>query len=98
MKGNIERGLTTMTIIETIRKIFGKKHVESISEILDKMDNTATVQTFGNRSYARLWAIADIDNSFKVVRDGFTTKAEAKAYCETVSINWYLYPYEIEIK
>ena len=86
-----------MTIIEGIRKLFGKKHNESITETLTKMDNTETVQTIGGKKYARLWAVADSDNGFKVVRDGFTTKAQAKAYCDTVEFNWYLFPYDKEI-
>lgn len=86
-----------MKLTEIIRKLFGKKNPETVTDILNRMDSREHIETIGNRTFARLWLVKDIDNNFKTVKDGFKTKADAKAYCETVSFNWYLMPYEIEI-
>lgn len=86
-----------MTILEALKKLFGKRK-KSVTEILADMDKRQSFSVVGGRTWARLWLIADANNGYKTVKDGFKTKEEAKAFAITAKIeNPYFIPYEVEI-
>lgn len=87
-----------MKLFADLKKLFkGKKNL-SVADIMESMDKQAHYTFVNGKYYARLWAVADIDKGFARVADGFTCKADAKAFCLSCSFNWYLFPYETEAK
>ena len=86
-----------MTLKGIIAKLFHSKRNLTVADLLTMADSTVSKRTIAGRTFVTLWMVSDIDNGFKTVKDGFKTKSEAKAFCETVSFNWYLTPYEIEM-
>ena len=86
-----------MTLRNIIKKLFGKRE-KSIAEILSDMDKRQSFSVVGGRTWARLWLVADTNNGYKTIKDGFKTKEEAKAFAITAKVeNPYFIPYEVEI-
>ena len=86
-----------MTIMKAIKKLFGKRE-KTIGEILTQMDKRQSFSVVGNRTWARLWLVADANNGYKTIKDGFKTKEEAKTFATVAKIeNPYFIPYEVEI-
>ena len=87
-----------MKLTATIKRLFKKEKKElSIPEILDKADNTVLIEKHGNREFICYFSVVDINNNFKTVKDGFKTKAEAKAFALERS-NMYINSYWEENK
>ena len=83
-------------------KLFERFHNKpqelTVADILRIEAETIRIKTAPNgKRYKLMWTVADRDNGFKVVRDGFETKKACLEYCESSKVNWYIYPYEIEI-
>ena len=74
-----------MTILEALKKLFGKRK-KSVTEILADMDKRQSFSVVGGRTWARLWLIADANNGYKTVKDGFKTKEEAMEEATNISI------------
>ena len=86
-----------MKLFETIRNLFGKKRELTVAEILALADAQKNIETIGNRTFQVLYLVADADNSFRTVADGFETKQACKAYCKTLAINYFIVPYTVEL-
>ena len=86
-----------MTIMKALKKLFGRRE-KSITEILTQMDRRQSFSVVGGRTWARLWLVADANNGYKTIKDGFKTKEEAKEFATTAKVaNPYYIPYEVEI-
>lgn len=81
-------------LLNTLFKGKGK----TVSDLINESDKQHHYTYVNGTYYARLWAVADADKGFSRIADGFTCKADAKAYCLTCSFNWYLFPYEVKAK
>ena len=88
-----------MKLMKAIKKLFAKP--ATVGEILDIygiLENDYTevrTHTIAGRTFKVLWAVADENNGYKVVADGFDTKG--KALARATEKNLILYPYEVEI-
>ena len=87
-----------MKLFEALKTLFKGKKALSVSDLLNEMDKRQSYSYVNGKMFIRLWAVADTDKGFKVIADGFTCKADAKAYCDNCSFNWYLFPYEKNTK
>ena len=80
-------------------KLFRKHKKElTISEILERDNNTIRYRTVGRRTWIILYDVSDIDNGYKPIAEGFQKRADAVAFAETCGKRWMLTMREQEIK
>ena len=70
-----------MKLTEMLKKLFHKNNKElTITDILNMEDNAIITEKHGKDTLIKLYAVVSISNGYKTVKDGFKTKAEAKAF------------------
>ena len=67
----------------------------SVSELMDKADSTVWIQKHGKQKFICLYAVVDMADGFRTVKDGFKTKADAKAFCGN-NYNLFINPYFVK--
>ena len=93
-----------MKIIETLKNLFRKPEpltiaeAMSVAEILEMGMHRQLVETVAGRTFRTLYSVADENNGFKTVKDGFLCKADAYAFMdENPDAKWLAVPYVVEI-
>lgn len=88
-----------MKLTTILRNLFSKKEKElTISEILERANNTVQFRTVGKRTWKIVYIVCDIDNGYKAISESFDKRADAIRFAETTGKRWMLSTTEEEVK
>ena len=73
------------------------KDGELVYKAMEARQHRIIIEEIDGRRFQTFWRVTDRDNGFVTVADGFKTKAEAIAYANSTTVNWFVYMYEKEI-
>ena len=87
-----------MKLFSAICNLFRKKEKElTISEILERDNNTVRYRHVGRRTWVVLYDVCDMDNGYKAIAQGFYKRADAVQFAETCGKRWLLTMVEKEV-
>lgn len=87
-----------MKLVTAIRNLFRKEKELTVSEILERANNTVQFRTVAKRTWKIVYIVCDMDNGYKPISGLFDKRADAINFAELTGKRWMINTTEIEVK